>query len=218
MFEQTILRFHMYDLFSEIFLYKIDDKQYQQMIDKINKAEEKLGDLVKEIARVDLSEIKLKFSEKKKSDYLIEYSTLFLTGLGFKPLTPVESKRLFVISGEKIALYKYQDIIRFYGSRRLLMKLGDSFVHEPDHISTILAFMSYLVREEYEIRKENGDLFKILSDEYNFMTTHIISWIPDWSNDVINDNRADIFKIICKNLNNWIEYDYREISRNVPRI
>ncbi|TRM79146.1 dehydrogenase, partial [Sulfolobus sp. D5] len=208
MFEQTILRFHIYDLFSEIFLYKIDDRQYQQMIDKINKAEEKLGDLVKEIAKVDLSEIRQKFFEKKKSDYLVEYSTLFLTGLGYKPLTPVESKRFFVISGEKIALFKYQDITRFYGSRRLLIKFGDNFVHEPDHISTILAFMSYLVKEEYEIRKENRDLFKILSDEYNFMTTHIISWIPDWANDVINDNRADIFKVVCKNLNNWIEYDY----------
>ncbi|WP_281360000.1 hypothetical protein [Metallosphaera tengchongensis] len=43
------------------------------MIDKINKVKEKLGDLVKQMKNVDLSEIMRKFSEKKKVDYLIEY-------------------------------------------------------------------------------------------------------------------------------------------------
>lgn len=206
--DQTILRFYLYDLFSEIFLYKIDDKEYNDMLMKISKIDENFGQLVMNIANVNISEIREKFNQIKKKDYLIEYSTLFLTGLGNKPLVPVESKRLFVKLGEKIAMYKYSDIIRFYSSRRIVPKLGNNFVHEPDHISTILAFMSLLIKEEYELRKNNKNPFNIISDQINFATTHIVSWIPEWANDVINDDRSDIFKVVCKNLVSWIQYDY----------
>ena len=178
------------------------------MLMKISKIDENFGQLVMNIANVNISEIREKFNQIKKKDYLIEYPTLFLAGLGNKPLVPVESKRLFVKLGEKIAMYKYSDIIRFYNSRRIVPKLGNNFVHEPDHISTILAFMCLLIKEEYELRKNNKNPFNIISDQINFATTHIVSWIPEWANDVINDDRSDIFKVVCKNLASWIQYDY----------
>lgn len=214
----TLLRFYIYDLFSEIFLYKIEDNEYNQMIEKINKIDDNFREILRQISNVDTLEIRKKFENIEKKDYLIEYSTLFLTGLGNKPLTPVESKQIFVNLGEKIALFKYNDIIRFYQSRGIRIKLDRNFVHEIDHISTILTFMSFLVKEEYELRRSNKNPFKTISDEINFMTTHIMSWVPSWAHEVINDSRSNIFRVVCKNLVQWINYDYDNLSRNLPKI
>ncbi|BDB99327.1 TorD/DmsD family molecular chaperone [Saccharolobus caldissimus] len=214
----TLLRFYIYDLFSEIFLYKIEDNEYNQMIEKINKIDENFREILKQLSNVDTLEIRKKFESIEKKDYLIEYSTLFLAGFGNKPLTPVESKQIFVNLGEKIALFKYSDIVKFYRLRGIVTKLDRNFVHEIDHISTILAFMSFLVKEEYELRKLNKNPFKTISDEINFMTTHIMGWVPSWANNVINDSRSDIFRIVCKNLLQWINYDYNNLSRNLPKI
>jgi len=84
--------------------------------------------------------------------------------------------------------------------------LGE-FTPEPDHISTILAFMSLLIKEEIDLKRkgEGGDLFKNKSDQKNFFTTHVYSWIPDWANDVISDKRSDIYRVVCEELRKWIE-------------
>ena len=100
----TLLRFYIYDLFSEFFLYKIEDNEYNQMIEKINKIDDNFREILRQISNVDMLEIRKKFESIEKKDYLIEYSTLFLAGFGNKPLTPVESKQIFVNLGEKIAL------------------------------------------------------------------------------------------------------------------
>ncbi|AHC52122.1 component of anaerobic dehydrogenase [Sulfolobus acidocaldarius SUSAZ] len=210
--EQAILRFLIYDTFSEIFLYKIEDKEFNDMLDKLNDVTEKVGGVLKEIANVDMFEIRKKFKSKSKKDYLIEYTTLFLTGFGNKPLTPVESKRNYLLIGEGITTFRYNDIVRFYTTRGLVMK-SRSFMHEPDHISTILGFMSFLIREEINLSKDNGDISKIVMDQYNFMTTHIMSWVPEWINDVLSDGRSDIFRPVCANLGRWINYDYSQMSK-----
>jgi len=182
-------RAFIYDVFSDIFYYKLDDESYKEMIEKIKIAKD-VFDPFSEVFNV--------LNLRPKKDYLIEYTTLFLTGLGIKPLVPVESKRLYALMGEKIAMFKLNDIIRFYKSYKLRPKIGDFFQLEVDHVSSIMAFMSYLVSKE----GEEGQ--RVIIDEKNFFISHIYGWIPDWANDVIADERSEIFKPICKALNEWI--------------
>lgn len=200
--DQASLRFLVYDLFSALFYYNFYDEDYNKMKEKL----EKISSLGIDKSIVDVERIKDKIFNSNKSDLLIEYTTLFLTGLGVKPLTPVESKRFFSLMGEKVATFRYTDMLRFLRSRnvRLNYMLGE-FQPEPDNIVTILAFMSVLIKEEIEILQKGGDLYKNKADQRNFFTTHIYSWIPDWINDVINGKRADIYKVVCEELRKWLE-------------
>ena len=201
--EVSSLRYLSYDLFSNLFLYNYYDEDYDQLLKKL----EKVKDLEDVNSIVNFKSIWEKLTSVKKSDYLIEYSTLFLTGIGIKPLTPVESKRLFSLMGEKVAQFRKNDILHFYSSRGLRLNYLGQFRFEEDHISTIFAFMSYLVKEEMMLRKERRDTYKNTMDQKNFFITHIQSWIPDWANDVITDNRSDVFKVICKELRKWIDFE-----------
>ncbi|BDC17272.1 molecular chaperone TorD family protein [Acidianus sp. HS-5] len=185
-------RAFIYDIFSDIFYYKLDDDSYKEMLEKIKVAKEVFE---------PLSEVFELLNTKQKKDYLIEYTTLFLTGIGVKPLTPVESKRLYTLMGEKVALFKLNDIIKFYKAYKLRPKMGDFFQPEADHISSIMAFMSFLISKEDE-----GDQRAIM-DERNFFISHVYGWIPDWANDVIVDDRSEIFKSVCKALNEWINVE-----------
>ncbi|BCU70914.1 TorD/DmsD family molecular chaperone [Stygiolobus caldivivus] len=202
--DQASLRFLLYDLFSTLFYYNFHEEDYTKMREKL----EKVSSLGIDKDAVDVGRIKDVVLNSAKSELLIEYSTLFLTGLGVKPLTPVESKRFFSLMGEKVASFRYNDILRFLRSRnvRLNYMLGE-FQPEPDNIVTILAFMSVLIKEEITILQKGGDIYKNRADQRNFFTTHIYSWIPDWANDVINDKRANIYRVVCEELRKWLEVE-----------
>ncbi|MCH4815728.1 MAG: molecular chaperone TorD family protein [Saccharolobus sp.] len=208
------VRHALYDLFADLFLYKFGEDEYKQLLEKIDVVDRELGKQLEEIMGIRVTEIKRVFSETKRSDYLLEYSTLFLSGFGVKPLLPVESKRLFQLMGEKVATFKYTDVIRFYKSKGIVMKFSSQFNPEPDHVSSIFAFMSLLIEEEYEHRSEGRDPFKIVQDEKNFALTHIFSWIPDWINDVINNPRSNIYKIICSELTKFLQFERKYLGVN----
>ncbi|ACP36626.1 conserved hypothetical protein [Sulfolobus islandicus Y.G.57.14] len=208
------VRHALYDLFADLFLYKFVEDEYKQLLEKIDVVDRELGKQLEEVMGIRVTEIKRVFSETKRSDYLLEYSTLFLSGFGVKPLLPVESKRLFQLMGEKVATFKYTDVIRFYKSKGIVMKFSSQFNPEPDHVSSIFAFMSLLIEEEYEHRSEGRDPFKIVQDEKNFALTHIFSWIPDWINDVINDPRSNIYKIVCSELAKFLQFERKYLGVN----
>ncbi|EHP70530.1 putative component of anaerobic dehydrogenase [Metallosphaera yellowstonensis MK1] len=200
------VRHAAYDIFADLFLYKFKEEEYNELLGKLSLVQEKLGKYLMETG-VDVSEILRAFKEAKRSDYLIEYSTLFMTGLGVKPLIPVESKRIFSLMGEKVALFKYNDVVRFMKSRGLVPKIVTQFSVEIDHVSSILGFMAYLVEEEFNLRVNGRDAYKTVQDQKNFAITHIFSWIPDWASDVVNDQRARIFKVVCTQLQEWLKFD-----------
>lgn len=210
--EIASFRFLVYDLFSSLLLYNFYDEDYKTMLNKL----EKLSSLEADV--IDIRRIRDKVKSITKSDLLIEYTTLFMTGTGVKPLTPVESKRVFSVMGESVAQFKYNDVLRFYRSRNV--KIGYDlgvFTPEPDHAATILAFMAYLVKEEIELRSKGvKDLFRNKTDQKNFFTSHIDSWMPDWINDVINDPRSNVYKVVCEELRKWIDFEreYLKGERN----
>ncbi|WP_338598252.1 molecular chaperone TorD family protein [Sulfolobus tengchongensis] len=207
------LRHATYDLFADLFLYKFYEEEYKQLQEKLDLIDREIGKQLEEIG-IRVKEIRKVFSDLERKNYLIEYSTLFIAGVGVKSLIPVESKRLFNLMGEKIATFKYNDVIRFYKSRNLVMRFTSQFNPEPDHISSLLAFMSVLIEEEYEYRNQGKDPFRIIQDEKNFATTHIFSWIPDWINDVIRDPRSKIYKVVCSELDHWLKFEKKYLGVN----
>ncbi|QKR00591.1 molecular chaperone TorD family protein [Metallosphaera tengchongensis] len=200
------VRHATYDMFSELFLYKFHEEEYNELLNKLKFLDENLSKYMEETG-VNVGEIRRAFHEAKRSDYLIEYSTLFLTGMGVKPLTPVESKRMFSLMGEKVATFKYTDVVRFLKSRGIVPKMSSQFSPELDHISSLLAFMSILIEEEFNLRSSKQDAFKSVQDQKNFATTHLFSWVPDWANDVVSDPRSNLYKVVCRELDNWLKFE-----------
>lgn len=198
--EISYFRFAIYDLFSTLFLYNFYDEDYNAMLMKLDE----LSNVENEV--IDIKRIREAVRSVKKSDLLIEYTTLFLTGIGFKPLVPVESKRLYSIMGERIAMGKYKDLLWFYRKNGIEVNYAmGQFVPEPDHIAAILAFMGYLIRKETKARKEGKLDWQLVEDQKNFFVSHVYSWIPDWANDVINDSRANVYKVVCEELKKWLD-------------
>ncbi len=202
--DTATVRFLVYDVFSTLFYYNFRDEDYESMTKKLKA----LSNLT--VEGVDIGKVAEKVLGAEKKDLLIEYTTLFLTGTGVKPLTPVESKRFYSLMGEGVATFRYNDILRFYRSRNLRLNRLDFFAPEPDHVATILAFMAYLIREEAELKEKGGtELQRNLMDQRNFFTTHVYGWMPDWANDVVHDPRANIYKVVCEELGKWLELERR---------
>ncbi|EZQ02013.1 dehydrogenase [Candidatus Acidianus copahuensis] len=200
---ETELRYYIYDFFGDLFIYNYDENDYNLLLDKMEKLSQ-----VKEFRElVNINDIQEIFKKIERKDYLIEFSTLFLSGNS--NLIPIESKRLYSLQGEKVAIFKKNDIIRFYRSRKLALAMS-FFQPEADHIASIMAFMSYLVSEENKKRRSGLDPFSIITDERNFFTSHVYNWIPEWAKEVIADKRSFIYKLVCQRLLNFlqVEKDY----------
>lgn len=205
--EVSYFRFAVYDLFSSLFVYNFYDEDYNALLKKLDDVSQVETDAV------DLKAIRDAVKSVPKGELLIEYTTLFMTGTGFKPLVPVESKRLYSILGENAAWKNYNDVLRFYRRRGIEVNymLGQ-FTPEPDHIASELAFMAYLIREEIKARKEGKLDWQLVEDQKNFFISHIYSWVPDWANDVVNDPRSNVYKVVCRELRKWLDLERKVVQ------
>ncbi|MUN29834.1 dehydrogenase [Sulfolobus metallicus DSM 6482 = JCM 9184] len=189
----------LYEFYSDLFIYKWDEEEYSSFVQRVKDVDS---------TYTNLRPLTSKILNASRKDLLVEYSSLFLTGTGSRPLTPVESKRIFSIMGEKIALSKYKDLLSFYDSWGLKPKsVGNFFQPEADHISSILAFMAFLISKENETTAEGRKPLRSMSDQKLFFFNHVLSWIPSWANDVIKDKRSNLFGVACSSLNQWIEQE-----------
>ncbi len=192
----------VYDFFSDLFVYKWDDEEYESFMQRVKEMRD----------FPPLRELSEKLLSTPRRDLLVEYSSLFMANVGERLLNPAESKRLFSILGEKVALMKLRDLLSFYNDWGLSPIPTGFFQPEPDHVSSILAFMSFLIMKEEETKSQGREPVRSKSDQRTFFFNHILSWVPEWCRDVMKDKRADVFSVACRELVNWIEEERKVLG------
>ncbi len=90
-----------------------------------------------------------------------------------------------------------------------------NYPHEPDdHIGTELDFM-YRLNEmamENNEAKHRDKLIGILKDQENFLKEHLVKWIPEFSNHMVNNANTEFYRGIAKVLKGYIEFDYVSVK------
>lgn len=201
-----LVRHLVYDGLAEVFTYRVRDNDWNELLSKLEEYA-KLDKDIKDQTGFSFNEILEKLREAGKGKVAVEYSTLFDTGIGARPLNPVESIRLYSLVGESAATFKLRDLRRFYAKYGLNPNIHREFREAEDHISMVFAFMSHLCDLEYRIKQEKRAVDDVVRDQRNFMVSHIKSWIPELMDDVINDKRSEVFKVVGKNVKSWVKFD-----------
>jgi TorA maturation chaperone TorD len=93
----------------------------------------------------------------------------------------------------------------------------DASFHEPDdHIAVECAFMSVLCSHFVEtVRREGIEAApcqKQLGVQLQFLTEHLMKWIPDWANEVQDFAETDFYRALAGLTKTWVEADQRFLA------
>jgi TorA maturation chaperone TorD len=192
------LRAGLYSLFSKIFREEAD----LQFLALMKKSVDKFGcsDNYKNPDQSpDLDDIYKSlsdfFSENRIDDDLREelaadYASLFL-GTGKHPAHPYES--VHTSEDGIIMRESWNDVLQIYGEYGL--KKEGHFTQPEDHIAIELEFMAYLCMETQKaIDMEDSKNIKVMiKAQKNFIKKHLVSWVPNFCNDIINGSTKFTF-------------------------
>jgi putative dimethyl sulfoxide reductase chaperone len=111
-------------------------------------------------------------------------------------------------------------VIEFYGQQGFAK---DSSFQEPDdHIAVECAFMSVLGWKSVEIAQEDGldshRLRKHLRLQHQFLTEHLLKWLPAWVNQVQVSSETEFYRAFSSLAVAWMEADRRLLVRSLPRL
>ena len=153
-------------------------------------------------------------AEELHENLAIEFTRLF-----FGPGTHVSPHESIYAEadGEAGGLYgaKTVEVKKFIETTGLTY--DESFSGLPDHISVELEFMGKL--SEFESQKwtsgdEEGAKY-CLSVQRMFAEKHLLQWIPAFCARVIDEARLPFYREMAKVLDEFVEYDSREISASL---
>jgi len=113
-----------------------------------------------------------------------DFNNLFVYNRELLPLESIQRKEIF-------SDYLVKDIERFY--HRAGIMLDDEISLPPDHLSTELIFLSYLIETEL------NDTFK------RFFEEHIMSWVPEYCAKIKEHSRTGFYKESIAVLEEFLE-------------
>lgn len=133
-------------------------------------------------------------NEETEEKLQVEHAHLFLLPEGVKPYESVYR------STEKLLHQKpWQEVKQFYISHGF--KLENNELHPEDHIAVEFAFMSGLIENQVPIEEQS-----------RFMAEHLMQWVPDLLEDIINNPYAVVYgeiaaygKQFIKQELNWLD-------------
>lgn len=168
---QNVLRANAYKLLAELFKYP--DKRFNEIREKFNETfselDPELGNIAKRLTEC-ISPEELNMQESQ-----VEYARLFIgpQHLEAPPYGSVYLDELGLVMGEST-----RDVIEYY------LKAGldpsDENKEPPDHISTELEFMYFLL---YNAAAKDDMTMSKLGD--SFVTNHLSRWIPSFADKII---------------------------------
>ena len=139
----------------------------------------------------------------------VDFAGLFLGGR--EGLTcPSESSYMEKIVYGQTTL----SVMEFYAQHGFAK--DDSF-HEPDdHIAVECAFMSVLCSQFVEMARREGievaPCQEQLGVQLQFLTEHLMKWIPDWANEVQDFAETDFYRALAGLTKTWVEADQRFLT------
>ena len=149
---------------------------------------------------------RLKGQDRKAllTDLAVEYASLFL-GVGINPVHLVES----VYLGKDHLLFEesYHQVLEAY--RSLGFEKEKGFTEPDDHVAVEFEFMANLCRWTTKTL-EKGDLgnaVAYLNLQKEFLTDHIMKWVPDLCHKLKSGATSDLYKAMAYLTNGFIELD-----------
>jgi len=149
-----------------------------------------------------------KKNEAMITDLAKSYASLFL-GVGEHTIGLCES----IYKSEQGLLFQSSHFEVQEAYQEIGMAKSDEF-HEPaDHIAVELIYMAQLCRFiEESIVKGDGQAAHYLKLQKTFCMEHLLSWVPDFTQKVVEDARSSFFSAMAHLLNCFIQDDDQLIA------
>ena len=200
-------RSSIYGFLAAIYRQELTSELLQQM--KAHRFQEVLSNL-----GVKLNNGFFQNSEKELLEKLaIEYTRLFV-GPG-KHISPHESVHHKKEGGQSGQLWGEltAEVKRIIESSGLEYK--SEFTGMPDHISVELEFMQQVVQREAQAWEAGDDETArlCLKNEKNFVDDHLLGWIPDFCEKVIETAEVPFYREMARLTRNFIEFEKQELKK-----
>ena len=153
-------------------------------------------------------------SEKELLENLaIEYTRLFVgPGKHISPHESVHHKKDGVQSGQLWGELTGQvkNIIESSG-----LEYKSEYTGMPDHISVELEFMQQVVQREVQAWEAGDDETALLclKNEKNFVDEHLLGWIPDFCEKVIEAAEMPFYREMARLTRSFIEFEKQELRK-----
>jgi DMSO reductase family type II enzyme chaperone len=147
-------------------------------------------------------------------DLAVEYTRLFLgPGQHVSPHESVHHKR---DDGQWGKLWgaSTAEVKKFIEATGL--DYSDDYKGLPDHIAVELEFMQQLALREEQAWMEPDAVGAAAcrNVEKKFIEEHLINWIPDFCEKVIQDAELPFYRSLAELTKNFIEYEMEEMKKN----
>ena len=200
-------RSHIYGFLAAVYRQELTSGLYQQMKD--NEFQEVLSSL-----GVKLNNGFFENSEQELLENLaVEYTRLFVgPGKHISPHESVQHKKEGVQSGQLWGELT-AEVKRIIESSGLEYK--SEFTGMPDHISVELEYMQHVVQREMQAWKVDDDETArlCLKNEKQFVDEHLIRWIPDFCEKVIEAAEIPFYGEMAKLTRRFIEFETQELNK-----
>lgn len=162
---------------------------------------------LKSIAGRDLQQVRLELA--------VEYARLFL-GLGAGVYHPSESA--YTTTTHFIMQQPRDSVMAEY--RKALVDKVKEFPEPEDHVAMELQFMAHLCGKAEEAMKggQKIDAKKLLETQRDFITNHLLVWVPKLANDIIKATTVDFYKAVAQITKGFIELDKEAIDDLIQEI
>ena len=200
-------RSSIYGFLAAIYRQELTSELLQQM--KAHRFQEVLSNL-----GVKLNNEFFQNSEKELLENLaIEYTRLFVgPGKHISPHESVHHKKEGVQSGQLWGELTAQvkGIIESSG-----LEYESEYTGMPDHISVELEFMQHVVQREAQAWEADDDETALLclENEKNFVDEHLLGWIPDFCEKVIETAEVPFYREMARLTRNFIEFEKQELKK-----
>ncbi|CAB1062658.1 hypothetical protein D1BOALGB6SA_7438 [Olavius sp. associated proteobacterium Delta 1] len=153
-------------------------------------------------------------SEKELlEDLAVEYTRLFVgPGKHIAPYESVHHQKEGVQSGQLWGELTTQvkNIIESSG-----LEYTSEYTGLPDHISVELEYMQRVIQREAQAWKADDDKTALLclKNEKIFVGEHLIRWIPDFCEKVIEATETPFYREMARLTRSFIEFEKEELSQ-----
>ncbi|PKN29526.1 MAG: hypothetical protein CVU64_07740 [Deltaproteobacteria bacterium HGW-Deltaproteobacteria-21] len=218
------LRASFYLLFSRSFSRELDRDTLKSM-EKASEALIEAFDLLeisldkdfqtgRNLLRIFFEQIRHEDDKTVIADLARGYASLFL-GVGSKTVSPCES--LYRSEARRLFQSSHFEVQRAY--QEIGMIKNEQYNEPDDHIAVELSYMARLCELAQEALGESPDRSAhYLCLQKEFLEKHLLSWIPDFSRDLLEATDSPFYRGTAHLLNGYIKLDNQLIESMIQEI
>jgi TorA maturation chaperone TorD len=153
--------------------------------------------------------------EKVKLELAVEYAALFL-GLRGGIYHPSESA--YRTSTHFIMQQPRDDVMMIY--LKAGVSKADNFPEPEDHIAMELLFMAHLCGKTADALQgaQKDEARKLLETQEDFLNNHIMTWVPQFTQDVVKVAQLDFYKAVAEITNAFIATDKEAVAELIQEL